>query len=145
MKKSLVWIIIAFIILIMVLVVIFIKPENKLLTGQQISLVLKEKISNFTCVPEIGNFGSRVEYYEIWKGPNNNPYILHTETHLTIKHPPEDIEGNTTITKYFDTSLSNEIVGIVKEEDMNYCDNRDFSKYNFCNTTASTCLVIAKS
>ena len=138
MKKGVTLVLVILAVAIIALILIFMQPKQGLQAGQQVSLVLKERIGNFTCSPDIGNFGGRFEYYEIWNDSKKIPYILHTETHILTKHPPEDMEGNTTITKYFDTSLSNDVSGIVKEEDMQYCDARYFGNYNFCNATFHT-------
>jgi len=144
MKKGITLLLIIICVAIIALLLIFTQPKQNLKVSQQVSLVLQEKVLDFACVPDIGNFGSRREYYEIWKDPKNNPYIIHTETHICAKHPPEQMDCNTTITKHFDISLSKEISGIVQEGNMQSCSGTDFSSYSFCNNTASTCLIIEK-
>lgn len=131
------------VILVVVILLIFIKPKQNLQAGQQVSLVLNQKMTNFTCNTESGNFGGRNEVYEVWRNTKGDLYIVHLLSQIITKDPSQGTE-NMTEAKYFDTGSGKEVSGVVQEEDMQYCFNQDFSEYDFCNTTASTCLVIAK-
>jgi len=149
-NKTIIWLIVLIVVIASIFLFLFVKPKsNEIQAGQNISIVLDQKISSFACNPEAGNFGSRSEYYEIWKNPSGAFYLLHTETQITTRHPPDDMTGNTTIVDYFNATEGKEISGIVQESDLPYCfvNKTDLIKYGFCSgeNDAIVCNTLVKN